>query len=355
MVQVLIVDDLKSAQNLIRDILLSDSHIHICGMTDNGKDAVEMTKKLEPHLIILDSHLKQISGYKVAEEIMQTRPTPIIMVSAASETLMDKPERMFGCGVLDVIEKRDLYRWRTRPDVAAGFIRKIKLMSKVNRLSILKHCEKTETRLKTADPVNRAPIRIDASRKNKNKIIAMVSSTGGPNALFKILRALPSNFPIPILIVQHMSPGFIRGLAEWLNHKDRIRVRVAEDKDTLLPGEALLAPDNTHLAVDGNHRIKLLGEPPLGGHKPSGNTLFKSIGEHYGNRALGIILTGMGSDGAQGMAALKAAGGKTIAQDQSTSVIFGMPKSAIALGVVDFVLPLSKIAPAIIKFAQTGL
>jgi len=355
MVEVLIIDDLKSAREMIRDILISDPHIHICGMADNGNDAINMVKKLHPHLIILDSHLKQTSGYEVAEKIMQVRPTPVIMVTTASDALAKRPDRMFGGGVLDVIKKSDLYRWRTRPDVAAGFIRKIKLLSKVNRVFIKKHCEKAETGLKTADSIKRDSAKVNASRKDENRIIAIVSSTGGPNTLFKVLRDLPAGFPVPILIVQHMSPGFIHGLAEWLNHEDHIRVRVAENKNALLPGEALLAPDNVHLTIDGNHRVKLIDEPPLGGHRPSGTTLLKSVGEHYGRQALGIILTGMGNDGAQGMAALKAAGGKTIAQDQKTSVIFGMPKSAINLGAVDLVRPLSEIAPEIVRFAKTDL
>jgi len=355
MVEVLIIDDLKSAREMMRDILISDPHIHICGMADNGNDAVNMVKRLHPHLIILDSHLKQTSGYEVAEKIMQVRPTPILMVTTESDVVLNRPDRMFGCGVLDVIKKGDLYRWRTRPDVAGGFIRKIKLLSKVNRGSIKKHCEKAETRLKTADSIQKDSVKINTFRKNENRIIAIVSSTGGPNALFKVLRDLPSDFPVPILIVQHMSPGFIHGLAEWLNHEDHIRVRVADDKDVLLPGEALLAPDNMHLTIDGNHRVKLIDEPPLGGHKPSGTTLLESVGEYYGRQALGIILTGMGHDGAQGMAALKTAGGKTIAQDQKTSVIFGMPGTAINLGAVTQVLPLSKIASAIVRFAKTGL
>ena len=355
MVEVLIIDDLKSAREMIRDILVSDPHIHICGMADNGNEAVEMVKKLQPHLVLLDSHLRQTSGYDVAEKIMQVRPTPIIMLTTASDALMNRPDRMFGCGVLDVIKKGDLYRWRTHPDVAPGFIRKIKLLSKVNRISIKKHCEQAEAMLKTADSIKRDSVKINASRKDESRIIAIVSSTGGPNALFKVLRDLPSDFPVPILIVQHMSPGFIHGLAEWLNHEDHTRVRVAENRKALLPGEALLAPDNVHLTIDENHRVKLIDAPPLGGHRPSGTTLLRSVGEHYGGQALGIILTGMGNDGAQGMAALKAAGGKTIAQDQNTSVIFGMPKTAIDLGVVDLVLPLSKIAPEIVKFAQTGL
>ena len=152
-----------------------------------------------------------------------------------------------------------------------------------------------------------------------------------------------------------MSPGFIHGLAEWLNHKDHIRVHVAEDNAPLQPGEALLAPDDTHLTVGEQHRIKFLDTPPVRGHKPSGNTLLQSVGEVYGPQAMGVILTGMGTDGAEGMAILKKSGGKTIAQDQNTSVIFGMPKSAIGLGAVDRVLPLPEIASAIAKFAKTGM
>ena len=354
MVEVLIIDDLKSARELIRDILVSDPHIHICGMAGNSHDAIDMVKRLHPHLIILDSQLKQTSGYEVAEKIMQIRPTPIIMATTASDALENKPDRMFSCGVLEVIQKGDLYRWRTRPDVAAGLIRKIKLLSKVSRISIKKHCEKGETALKTADAIQKDSDPVIASGKNANRIIAIASSTGGPKALFKVLHDLPAGFPVPILIVQHMSSGFIHGLAEWLNHGDHIRVRVAQDQDLILPGEALLAPDHAHLTIDGNHRIKLMDAPPLGGHRPSGTPLLKSVGEHYGGQALGIILTGMGSDGAKGMAVLKAAGGKTIAQDQKTSVIFGMPKSAINLGAVDRVLPLSKIAREMVRFAKTG-
>jgi len=355
MIKILIVDDLKSAREIIRDMLASDPNIHVCGMADNREDAVAMVKGHHPHLIILDSCLKRTSGYEVAEAIMKVRPTPIIMVTASSDTLADTPARAFGCGVLEVIKKGDLYRWRTRPDVAAGFIRKIKLISKVSRLSIKKHFEAAEARLRTPDSVKRVSLDTIGNQKDGAKGIAIVSSTGGPNALIQILRALPADFPTPILIVQHMSPGFIQGLAEWMDHEEHIRVRVAQDNEALLPGEALLAPDRAHLTVAKNHRIKLLQSPPLGGHKPSGNTLLKSVGEHYGPQALGIILTGMGNDGAQGMAALKAAGGKTIAQDKTTSVIFGMPGSAINLGVVDHVLPLSQIPSAIKRFVKTGL
>ncbi len=354
MVEVLIIDDLKSARDLIRDILASDPHIHVCGMADNGIEAVEMAKRLRPHLIVLDSHLKQVSGFEVAEEIMRVRPTPIIMVTTAWDNLTNPPAQAFACGVLDVIHKKELYRWRTQPNVAAGFIRKIKLLSKANRFSVKNQCETSPKLLKTTDPLKGVVGRHNESVKKENRIIAIASSTGGPNALFTVLRALPANFPAPILIVQHMSPGFIQGLAQWLDHEEHIRVRVARNNTAPLPGQALLAPDDAHLTVDEKHRIRLVDSPPEGGHRPSGTTLLESVGRVYGPQALGIILTGMGNDGAKGMAALKSLGGKTIAQDQETSVIFGMPKSAIDLGTVDKVLPLSEIASAMTQFAKSG-
>ena len=184
MVEVLIIDDLKSAREMIRDILISDPLIHICGMADNGSDAVEMVKKLRPNLIILDSHLKQTNGYEVAEKIMHVSPTPIVMVTTASDELINRPDRMFGRGVLDVIKKEDLYRWRTRPDVAAGFIRKIRLLSKVNRISIKEHYEKAETGLKTEDAARKDSVEFSVPRKDGNRIIAIVSSTGWPQCTF---------------------------------------------------------------------------------------------------------------------------------------------------------------------------
>jgi two-component system, chemotaxis family, protein-glutamate methylesterase/glutaminase len=354
MTKVLIIDDLKSAREMIRDILASDPELHVCAMTDNGADAIDLVKQHHPHLIILDSHLKQISGYEVAQAIMKVRPTPIVMIASAGEAAGQGPVRAFDYGVLEVIQKQDLYRWRTQADVAAGFIRKVKLMSRVSSQSIRRHVEAGAARAKAPDPAKKVSTATRHREIHQDRIIAIVASTGGPNALFQILRSLPAGFPAPIVMVQHMSPGFIHGLAEWLNHDGQIPVRVAEDNEALVPGRALLAPDNAHLTVTGKQRIKLDLSPPVGGHRPSGNLLFASAGNHYGSRALGVLLTGMGNDGAQGMAALKAAGGETIAQDEGTSVIFGMPRTAIQMGVVDHVLPLSNIAAAIEAFVRTG-
>ncbi len=349
MIKVLIVDDLKSAREMIRDILVSDPEISIVGMAEDEPETLEIIERLQPHLIVLDSFLRQTSGYKIAEKVMRIRPTPIIMLSTSSDELTDHTPRIFDCGVLDVIPKTDLYRWRTHPEVAKAFIRKIKLLSKV-RPESLKECG-VRKRKRTERPIRDVDLPL---KEGNGRIVAIVSSTGGPNALFQILQKLPPDLLVPILIVQHMSSGFIKGLAEWLTGKDHLRVRVAKEHDLVIPGRVLLAPDDVHLTVTSSKRIRLVDTPPVGGHRPSGNHLFQSVADHYGPGALGIILTGMGSDGVVGMEFLKAAGGKTIAQDEDSSVIFGMPKAAIERGIVDRILPVTKIASEIIAFSASG-
>ena len=348
MIKVLIVDDLKPAREMIRDILALDPEIAVVGMTENESETLQALRTQLPHLIILDSLLRQTNGYDIASKAMKIRPTPIIMLTASSEELTDHALRVFDCGILEVIPKADLYRWRTRPEVAKALIRKIKLLSKV-RPESLKECG-GEKRKHTESLMPNVTLPI---KEGNRRIVAIVSSTGGPNALFQIRQELPSDLTIPVLIVQHMIGGFIKGLAEWLTGKNCLQVHVAKDHDLVIPGRALLAPDDFHLTVTSNNRIKLVDTPPVGGHRPSGNYLFQSVADHYGPGALGIILTGMGSDGAIGMKFLKAAGGKTIAQDENTSAIFGMPKAAIDLGIVDRILPVTKIASEIIAFSAS--
>jgi two-component system chemotaxis response regulator CheB len=346
MIKVLIVDDLKPAREMIRDILALDPEITVVGMTENESETLQALRTQHPHLIILDSFLRQTNGYDIASKAMNIRPTPIIMLTASSEAPTDAFHRVFDCGILEIIPKAALYRWRTRPEVAKALIRKIKLLSKVRPESLMECGGEKRKRSDILIPEINRPI-----KEGNSRIVAIVSSTGGPNALFQILQELPSDLTIPVLIVQHMINGFIKGLAEWLTAKNHLQVHVAKDHDLMIPGQALLAPDDFHLTLTSNNRIKLLDMPPVGGHRPSGNYLFQSVADHYGPGALGIILTGMGSDGAIGMKFLKAAGGKTIAQDESTSVIFGMPKAAIDLGIIDRILPVTKIASEIIAFS----
>jgi two-component system chemotaxis response regulator CheB len=181
------------------------------------------------------------------------------------------------------------------------------------------------------------------ARPDKIKVIGIAASTGGPAALATILRQLPARFPMPILIVQHITDGFASGLAEWLSHQTDLCVNLAGHGDALTPGTILIAPDNYHMRVNARGVVELCKEAPYRGLRPSANPLFQSLAHVYGPRAAGVILTGMGDDGSDGLESLHAAGGLTIAQDEQSSVVFGMPHEAIARNAIEFILPIEQI------------
>jgi two-component system chemotaxis response regulator CheB len=244
---------------------------------------------------------------------------------------------------LEYMNKGDLYRWRTRPEGSETLLRKVRFLSRIQNSPDFR-----------ANSIKPAGFRLNPTANRKSgasKVIAMVSSTGGPKVLAEIFGGLNAGFPVPILVVQHMSPGFIQGLAGWLEDQASLRVQVAREGDSLRPGEILLAPDDVHMTVGEHPRIHLVEAPPVRGHRPSGNYLLESAGRRFGRRALGVVLTGMGRDGAEGMKHLKAAGGRTVVQDEATSAIFGMPKAAMDLGVVDQVLPPWGITAELQRFA----
>lgn len=344
MIDVLIIDDLKSAADLIADILSSDSEISVVGKATDKDSALRQLVLLQPRLIVLDSHVGKSRGTDLAREIMRVRPTPILLTVSAESDLVASRTGLFDSGVVEVVDKNELYRWRTRPEVARKFIRKVKMLS---RLENVRAPREKQTGARPLEPVETLPLKVPRERR----IIAMVSSTGGPHTLLQILSRLEPDFPLPILLVQHMSKGFIHGFADWLNEWIALKVKVAREGDEILPGEVLVAPDDYHLTVNPQGRVKLVDDPPVRGHRPSGDYLLRSIGEHYGPGALGVVLTGMGQDGAEGMQRLKALGGKTIAQDEASSIIFGMPRAAAELGVVDQVLSIEGIAEAMAAFA----
>jgi len=194
-----------------------------------------------------------------------------------------------------------------------------------------------------ATPIARAP-RMSDLAPTKTEIVAIGSSTGGPAALYKILSGIPKTFPLPILVVQHISFGFVDGLASWLNDACELRVQVGKQGERVMAGNVYIAPDDRHMVIDRFMRIGLSDTPPVGGHRPSVTALFNAVAQAFGSSALAVILTGMGSDGALGMKALFEAGAITIAQDQASCVVFGMPKEAIALGAIRHVAHLDFIA-----------
>jgi two-component system, chemotaxis family, protein-glutamate methylesterase/glutaminase len=335
-IRVLIVEDSQVARQLLVAILRSAPDFEVVGTAENGIEAVQMTRQLQPDVIAMDVYMPEMDGLEATRRIMAEMPRPIVMVSAS----YNKNEHALSfdalqAGALSILEKPTMYdSWETQNFM----VDQLRLMSEVK---VVRRWDKSRYARPTKPP---ALIR---NGKSKTQLLAVASSTGGPGVLAKILSRLPADFPVPILIVQHIMTGFSVGLSTWLNQMSPLAVRLAAQGDEPQSGQALIAPDNYHMVVDSKGHIDLKDDPPEGGLRPSANYLFHSVAKVYGATAIGLILTGMGSDGAEGLLALRKTGAHTIAQNEATCVVFGMPAVAIELGAAEQVLPLEKIAPAL--------
>lgn len=336
-IKVLVVEDSPSISVFITSILNSDPQIRVVASAYNGKEAVELASKLKPDIITMDIHMPIMDGFEATKQIMAYSPTPILIVSASVFTAdMNKVFKAMSYGAIDVVDKNDLLIKADTQGIQL-LITKVKFLSKIK---VVRHP------LARLEAGRGGVVRfIDtAKQKVQERIVAIVSSTGGPQALLDILKRFPRDFPCGIVIVQHITTGFDTGLAEWLAGECQIKVKIAQDSEKILPAVAYVAPCEIHMKVAPGAKIYFSNEPPLGGHRPSGDVLLESVAQVYKEGAVAAILTGMGSDGANGMKAIKNMHGVTIAQDEASCVIFGMPKAAISMGVVDKVLPLESIA-----------
>ena len=344
-VRVLVVDDSFFMRTLVSDMLNSDPDIKVVGVSKDGNDALEKLKTLRPDVITLDYLMPGLSGLRTLKRIMRERPTPVIMLSAYTEEGTATTIECLEAGAVDFVLK---------PSGAVSVdIEKVK--------------DKLTEKIKRASKVNIRKIKSILARKRvkqflapgvvvKEKVFVIGSSTGGPSVLELILSELPSNFPAAILIVQHMPAKFTKTLAERLNRMSEIVVKEAEEGDVVESGKAYVAPGDFHMVVkrivtEGVARaiISLDQGPPVHGLRPSVDVTMKSVADVYGENAVGIILTGMGKDGAEGMRAIKRRNGKTIAQDEATSLIYGMPREVIEKGDADRVLPVFEISQGIVQ------
>lgn len=340
-VRVLIVDDSPLITKVLTNILNSDPQILIVGTVSNGKEALEVIPGLKPDLITMDIEMPVMDGLEATKQIMAYYPTPILVVSATIfKGGTDKVFKAIYYGALDIMDKgRIEFIGEKDKKFSLELIEKIKFLSKIR---VMAHpLAKFEGR-KHVVPFK--PSKGVAS----GKIVAIVVSTGGPQALFEILKMIPADLPCGVVVVQHIVTGFVEGLAEWLNSQCGITVKVAHDFEEIKPATVYIAPCDLQMRVNADKKISLTDEPAVGNHKPSGDILLESVAKVYGAGAVAVILTGMGSDGAQGMKAIRQRHGKTIAQDEKSCVVFGMPKAAIDLGVIDSVVSLEKIAETIV-------
>ncbi|MGZ3559348.1 MAG: protein-glutamate methylesterase/protein-glutamine glutaminase [Thermodesulfobacteriota bacterium] len=338
MIRVLLVEDSPLMCKVLTTVINADPQILVVGVANNGKEAVDAVPLLKPDFITMDMDMPVMDGLEATRQIMAYHPTPILIVSSSVfKQGMDKVFKAISFGALDVIDKSELEFIGDKKSGEA-LITRIKFLTSVripDQALVKFRRERSTVDLKTG------------RKKVSDKIVAIVASTGGPQALLKILQRLPEDFPCGIVIVQHITTGFLSGLVDWLSKECKILVKIGADLEEIRPGVAYIAPDNFHMRVKEGGKISLSDEPANNGHRPSGDILLESVAKAYGKGGVGVILTGMGKDGAMGMKAIKQSQGLTIAQNEKSCVVFGMPNAAIETKVIDKVLPLEKIAEEI--------
>ncbi len=323
----LVADDSSVQRQILARLLTQDKGIELAGWAANGAEAVTEVARLRPDVVTLDDRMPVMSGLEAARQIMRETPTPIVMVSAASgDDARRLGEQALAAGVLAVHGKRALTS--AEPRAVAELIRLIKGMAEVRVVRQRRHPANTATG---------APISTLTRSWSAPEVVAIGASTGGPQVLRRILQQLPSTFAIPVLIVQHTTVGFADSLVDWLRSGTDLTVRLAADGQVLDRAGVYVAPTSRHLIVQGR-RLALVDGSPVSLHCPSATVLFRSVAQAYGPQSIGVLLTGMGDDGAAGLLEMKTAGALTLAQDETSSVVFGMPAEAIRRGAVDHVL-----------------
>jgi two-component system chemotaxis response regulator CheB len=343
-VRVLVVEDSLTARKHLVSVLNADPDLAVIGEAEDGRRAIELCRSLRPDVVTLDMMLPLLSGVAVTEYIMAYCPTPILVVSSSvNRGELYKTYDALAAGAVDVFEKpsgRD-------PDGAweRGLVGAVKIAA---RIRVITHVRGKLAALNYVNGVVES--NVDAVGATQRSLIAIGASTGGPAAIVDIFRELPANFPVPILLVIHIGDAFSSVFAEWLDGQTKLRVRYARDGEQI-PARGnsgvLMAPPGSHLIAANGH-LWLKNTPERNSCRPSIDVLFESIAPHHGPETVACLLTGMGRDGAAGLLALRRAGALTIAQDEASSVIFGMPREAIEMGAAERVLPLGLVSAALL-------
>lgn len=342
-VRVLVVDDSALMRKLIPEILATDPSIQVVGTAMDGNFGLKKIEELQPQVVTLDLEMPGMSGLDMLKEIMRRHPVPVIVVSSHSTQGASVTLKALAMGAFDFVAK-PAEASACMPEIAAELISKIKAAAQSRGL--------------VRRPAETAPL-LPPSHKDvldvqqePSRVVAIGVSTGGPSALHYVLPQLPKNFPGTILIVQHMPEGFTEMFARRLDEVCAVTVKEAQSGDLLLAGRVLICPGSRHLKVKrlplANVAV-LSDEPPVNGHRPSVDVLFNSVAREFGMRSVAVLMTGMGEDGAAGMGHVKAVGGTTIAQDEQSCVVFGMPRAAIEHSYAMRVVPLEGLAQTIMS------
>ncbi|TCO79926.1 protein-glutamate methylesterase/protein-glutamine glutaminase [Marinisporobacter balticus] len=345
-IKVLVVDDSAFMRKIISDIINLDDTLNAVDTSRNGKEAIEKIKKLSPDIVTMDVEMPIMDGITALKMIMKQSPLPVVMLSSLTKEGADATLKALEIGAVDFITKpTNIFKMSTE-NMKQQLTEKIKIASRANIGSKgMVHSRKIENVHGMSTPFKETG--------SMKKIVAIGTSTGGPRALQEVIPYLPKNIPASILIVQHMPKGFTKSLAERLNNLSEIHVKEAEEGDILLPGYAYIAPGGYHVKIinsANNYKINLTKEELVSGHRPSVDVMMNSLAQLKLKNLVGVIMTGMGSDGAEGIKNIKLQKGYTIAQDEATCVVYGMPKAAVNLNCIDKIVPLQDIATMITKY-----
>lgn len=398
--KVLIVEDSELVSDILTEILQSDNRIRVVGVARNGVEALQLVPRLKPDLITMDVWMPQMDGFATVEHIMAHHPTPILVITATSlKSDVEVSLRMLAAGALDVIEKPSFQDEKQWERISKELVNRVHLLAGVRVVTHLKGRLPTShvaeppvveppAKPKTASPSRplrnedkaTKPLIYPAPTANTSaskpvpttpeqqvppsvtnfpaqpfyQLVAIASSTGGPSALLKVLQNLPKNFPVPIIIVQHISQGFTHGLVEWLQREIVLKVKIAKSGDQPQNGCVYITPDRHNIVVVGSNSQPILslnteGEDYL---RPNADVMMQSVAKIFGERAIGVVLTGMGSDGAKGLKEMANQGAFTIAQNEATSLIYGMPRAAAENGAAKEILPLGQIPLTLTQLLQ---
>lgn len=338
-IQVLVVDGAPGSGCVLADLLRADPQLSVAADVSGGPAALEFLRARKADVVLMDIHMEGMDGYEATRQIMESCPVPIVLCSAASDPAeVATAFRAFEAGAVAVVGKPGA---PSQPE----FERRVRELRNMVRLM-------SEVKVVRRWPRNKPPPRSPGGPRIGRRVVGIGASTGGPPALQTILAGLPKDFGLPVLVVQHIVKGFLPGLADWLRQTTALQVQIASHGIEVRPGHVYLAPDDFHMEIGSDGRIRLTREGPQNNLRPSVDRLFRSMAEHCGRNAIAVLLTGMGKDGANALKVLHDCGAHTIAQDRDSSVVHGMPGTAIELGAAHEILHVDQIADALCRVAN---
>ncbi len=346
MIRVLVVDDSAFMRNTLTKMLSSDPGITVVGTAWNGLDAIEKVAELKPDLVTMDIEMPKMDGIEALRRIMATNPVPVIMVSSLTTEGARSTLDALDLGAVDFVPKN-------LSDLAVNIVkvREI-LIEKIKQIGGRVPGRRRPSRPAPA-PAAPATVRSGYRTERRIGIVAIATSTGGPKALQDVIPKLPKDLSVPVIVVQHMPPAFTGPFAQRLNEISGLTVKEAEEGEPVRPGVVLVAPGRGHLSVrrapTGECVVSVSGNRPDLIYRPSADVMMSSVAEMYPGRAFGVILTGMGNDGEKGMRAIKSSGGRTLAQDEATCVVYGMSRAVVEAGLADKVVPIEEVAGEIVN------